>query len=365
MTDTKTRLKALRARMAASGTGLVALAPGTHMHWVLGFHPYPDERPCLLLVGPSREAVLMPALNAQGARESTDMKFFEWADADGPAAALDAALAHVNASGDILVALDEGMRADFALLLLAALPRARPAYTDATVGWLRMRKEAAEYAALKENAAINDHAMQAAFTAIRPGISESDLAAVVRAAFADRGARTEFAIIGAGPNGAYPHHETGGRKLAQGDAVVIDIGGRKGDFPSDMTRMAVVGTAPEGYAEIHAIVERAVQAALAAARPGVKARDVDNAARSVITDAGYGEFFVHRTGHGLGLDIHEQPYITGTSETVLDEGMVFSIEPGIYLPGRFGIRLEDIVILRKDGPEILSALPRQVYMGAV
>ncbi len=129
-----------------------------------------------------------------------------------------------------------------------------------------------------------------------------------------------------------------------------------------MTRMAIVGHAPDGYDEVHAIVERAVQAAMAAARPGVLAKSVDKAARDVIAHAGYGEYFVHRTGHGLGLEVHEPPYLTATSETVLEEGMVFSIEPGIYIPGRFGIRLEEIVILRADGPEILSSLPRQAFV---
>jgi len=143
---------------------------------------------------------------------------------------------------------------------------------------------------------------------------------------------------------------------------VMDIGGTKGGFPSDITRMAVVGRAPEGYGQIHTIVERAVQAALKAAKPGVMAKEVDAAARKVITDAGYGEYFVHRTGHGMGIGGHEPPYITASSETVLAEGMVFSIEPGIYIPGRFGIRLEDIVILRDDGPEILSSLPRDVQV---
>jgi Xaa-Pro aminopeptidase len=141
---------------------------------------------------------------------------------------------------------------------------------------------------------------------------------------------------------------------------VLDIGGRTDGFPSDITRMAIIGHGPEGYAEIHDIVERAVQAALKAAVPGALARDVDAAARGVITEAGYGEYFVHRTGHGMGIGGHEPPYITASSDTVLAEGMVFSIEPGIYLPGRFGIRLEDIVILRADGPEILSSLPRTV-----
>lgn len=125
--------------------------------------------------------------------------------------------------------------------------------------------------------------------------------------------------------------------------------------------MAVLGTPPEGYEKVHAVVEKAVQAAMKAARPGAKAHEVDDAARNVISDAGYGEYFVHRTGHGMGIEVHEQPYLTSVSQTVLEEGMVFSIEPGIYIPGRFGIRLEEIVILRAEGPEILSELPRSLH----
>lgn len=360
--DTKGRLAALRRRMKATDTDLVAIAPGSHMDWLLGFHPHPDERPCLLLVGPEREAFLMPALNAEGTRESTDIAFHNWADAEGPDAALAAALDDVGASAAKRVGLDETMRADFALLLLGALPDATHAFAPETLGALRMRKDPAEFASLKMNANVADRAMKKAFAAIREGMTETELAAVVKEHFASEGATPAFWIVGAGSNGAFPHHQTGSRKLAEGDAVVIDIGGRKAGFPSDITRMAVVGQPPKGYGQIHSIVEKAVQAALKAAKPGVKASDVDAAARNVIADAGYGEYFVHRTGHGLGIDVHEPPYITATSDTVLDEGMVFSIEPGIYLPGRFGIRLEEIVILREDGPEILSDLPRDVYV---
>lgn len=360
--QTVTRLKALRQRMAETGTGLVAIAPGSHMDWVLGFHPHPDERPCLLLIGLEREAFLMPALNAEGTREFTDIAFHAWADDEGPEAALSAALAAIDAQAPGLVALDETMRADFALLLLDALPgETRRDFTPATLGGLRMRKDSAEYAKLKMNAGIADRAMQAAFAAIRPGMTEKDVAAEIRAHFSSEGAAPQFWIVGAGGNGAFPHHSASDRVIQEGDAVVVDIGGRKQGFPSDITRMAVVGLPPEGYGEIHTIVEKAVQAAMKAARPGALASEVDAAARKVITDAGYGEYFVHRTGHGMGIDGHEPPYITATSETVLEEGMVFSIEPGIYLPGRFGVRLEDIVILREDGPEILSSLPRTAY----
>ena len=358
---TKQRLAALRSRMRDTGTGLIAIAPGSHMDWVLGFHPHPDERPCLLLIAPEKEAFLMPVLNAEGTREFTDIAFYNWSDDQGPVEALADALDGIGAKAPGRVALDETMRADFALLLLDALPAdtARD-FTPETLGALRMRKDESEYDKLKMNAAIADRAMQAAFAKVRPGMKEKELAADIRAHFSSEGASPAFWIVGAGGNGAFPHHSASERVIEEGDAVVIDIGGRKDGYPSDITRMAVIGKAPEGYMEVHAIVEKAVQAALAAAKPGVVAKTVDAAARKVISDAGYGEYFVHRTGHGMGIDGHEPPYITATSETVLEEGMVFSIEPGIYLPGRFGIRLEDIVILRKDGPEIFSSLSRDV-----
>jgi len=362
MTETAKRLAALREKMRATGADLVALGPGSHMQWLLGFHPHADERPCLLLVSPTAEAFLMPVLNAEGSREQTDIAFHTWSDEEGPQSALAAALRAIGAEKARSVVLDETMRADFALLLLGALPEAKHDFTGGTVGALRMRKSESEFARLKASAAVADRAMQAAFAALKPGMSEKELAAIVRDHFAAEGAAALFAIIGSGPNGAFPHHQTGERRLVEGDAVVIDIGARKDGLPSDITRMAAVCRPPEGYGQVHTIVERAVEAALAAARPGVKAKDVDAAAREVIARAGYGEYFVHRTGHGLGIDGHEPPYITATSETVLEEGMVFSIEPGIYIPGRFGIRLEEIVILRADGPEIFSSLPRDLYV---
>ena len=362
MRRTEQRLEMLRGRMRATGTDLVALGPGTNTQWLLGFHTYPDERPAIVLVSQTDAGFLMPALNAEDTRAQTDMRLFEWQDADGPEGALVQALDFLGARGARKVALDETMRADFALLVLDALPGAAHEFTLPTLGALRMRKDAADYAVLKENALIDDRAMQAGLAAIRPGITERDVAQVIRTHFTSEGAKPMFWIVASGPNGAFPHHHTSDRVLEPGDAVVIDIGGQKGDFPSDMTRMAVVGKPPPGYLDVHAVVEAAVEAALAAARPGARACDVDRAARDVISDAGYGEFFVHRTGHGLGLNVHEPPYITATSDVVLDEGMVFSIEPGIYLPGRFGIRLEEIVYLRADGPEILSELPRDLYV---
>jgi Xaa-Pro aminopeptidase len=359
------RMGRLRAAMNETGTDLVVIGPGSHMDWVVGFHPHPDERPVMLMVSATEAGFLMPALNADAARKSSDLPMFTWADEDGPDAALGSLLAQVLPARAGHVALDETMRTDFALLVLDALPGVSREFTGRTIGALRARKDADEYKRLKASALLNDRAMQAAWAALKPGVTEREIANVVKEFFADNGAQIQFAIIGAGENGAFPHHATGATALREGDAVVIDIGGRIDGYPSDMTRSAIIGRAPEGYDEVHAVVERAVQAALAAARPGVTAGSVDKAARDVIKAAGYGEYFVHRTGHGLGIDVHEPPYITATSDTVLEEGMVFSIEPGIYLPGRFGVRLEDIVILRADGPEILSELPRDAHLVAV
>ena len=352
------KIDSLRVRMKDNNVDLVVLGPGTHMNWLLGFNPYPDERPCMLLIGKEKEAFLMPSVNAEDAKKRTDIAINSWKDENGPDQALKEALLYIGESSAKHIAIDEAMRSHFALIVIEALPNPTYEFTTSTIGALRMRKDQTEFINLKENALIDDRAMQAGFAAIKEGITELEIGEAINKHFISEGAKPQFCIVGSGPNGAFPHHHTGNRKVEMGDAVLIDIGGRKGTFPSDMTRMSVLGEPPEGYLEIHAIVERAVQAAMAAAKPGVMAKDVDAAARGVIDEAGYGEFFVHRLGHGLGIDIHEPPYITATSEVILDEGMVFSIEPGIYLQGRFGVRLEEIVILRKDGPEILSELPR-------
>jgi Xaa-Pro aminopeptidase len=356
------RLAALRARMLATGTDLVAIGPSSHMMYLAGLDPHGDERPVMLLVSLSHAGFLMPALNADSSRQKTSWPLFTWRDDDGPDAALSDLLKASGLPLNPSVVLEETMRADFALLLLDALPGANRRFTGDTVGFLRARKGEDEYLRLKASAVLNDAAAVAGFDALQEGITELEVAAVIREHYKQAGAMPAFASVCFGGNGAFPHHHTDETKLKKGDAVLIDLGGKLDGYPSDMTRVGFFGEPTEEFRKVHAVVEKAVQAALAAARPGVAAKTVDKAARDVITNAGYGKYFTHRTGHGLGIDIHEPPYLTATSETVLDEGMVFSIEPGIYLPGLFGLRLEDIVILRRDGPEILSELSRDAIL---
>lgn len=358
-TTLATRMENLRARMAETGTDLVVIGPSSHMRYLADLSPHGDERPVLLLVSKDFAGFLMPALNVDSSRQKTDLPFFPWADADGPDAALKELIAATGVRPvSPSIVLDETMRADFALLVLDALPGATRRFTGDSVGYLRSRKDDDEYGRLKRSAQLNDRAMAAGFAALREGITEREVAQVIRDFYKANGATTEFCSVCFGANGAFPHHHTGSTTLKRGDAVLIDTGGRIEGYPSDMTRVGHFGTAPERFEEVYQVLDRAVEAGLAAAVPGARASDVDRAARAVIEAAGYGPNFLHRTGHGLGIDIHEPPYITATSDTVLDEGMVFSIEPGIYLPGQFGQRLEEIVILRNGRAEILSDMPR-------
>lgn len=354
------RLTILRAKMAEEDVDLVTLGPGAHLAWLADIRPHADERALLFCVTAKDAVFLMPSLEADSARRQTDLPFFEWSDAEGPDRALENMLESIDMQGARSIVIDETMRADHASLIQDRLMNAKRQFCESTLSALRARKDAGEYKKLKQNAQIADKAMQAAWNAMRPGMSETDVAAVVKECFKESGAVPLFTIIGAGGNGALPHHHTGDTILKEGDAVVMDIGAGRDGFSSDITRMAVLGSPPPGYEEVHKIVEAAVQAAMAVARPGVRAHELDDAARAVITDAGYGEYFMHRLGHGMGVEVHEPPYISASSQVVLDENMVFSIEPGIYLPDRFGLRLEDIVILRADGPEILSDLSRDL-----
>lgn len=357
---TADRLADLRKAMADSQTGLTVIGPTAHLRWLTGLDPHGDERPVMLVVSQDYAGLLVPSLNAASVRQHTDLPFHTWRDDEGPRAALVDLIGRAGVDpSNLVISLDEGMRADFALLVLSVLPGARHTFTEATVSRLRAAKTRSDRAALKASAVLNDRAVMAGFDALRDGITELEVAEAIRAVYAEAGSRAEFTSVCFGPNGAFCHHHTGPARLSPGTAVLIDAGARHMGMPSDMTRVGWFGGAPDPeFLRVTGIVNRAVEAALAAARPGVPARMVDEAARAVIRDAGLGARFLHRTGHGVGLEIHEEPYITGVSERPLASGNVFSIEPGVYLEGRFGVRIEEVVFLHDHGAEVLSDLPR-------
>ncbi len=364
MTDiTGNRLARLRQRMADTNTDLVAVGPSSHLQWLLGLNPHGDERPVMALVTADHAGVLMPKLNADAARAQCDsVPFYEWNDTEGPLDALTALLTQLDVKRPgISVVLDEMMRADFAFLLVDQLEVPTRRFTEDTIGQLRAEKDADEHKLLRDCARLNDSAFELAFASLRTGMSETDVKTIIADHYRAHGAEPAFCIVGFGPNSAFPHHHTGADVLQPETAVLIDAGCRLNGYPSDMTRCAWYGDAPDPkFTQIAGVVEEAVQAAMSAATPGAECRAIDGAARGVIEAAGYGAAFPHRTGHGLGVDVHEPPYMTASNDQALTVGNVFSIEPGIYLTDAFGIRLEDIVHLGPDGPKALSGLSRRV-----
>jgi Xaa-Pro aminopeptidase len=225
---------------------------------------------------------------------------------------------------------------------------------------LRAVKDEEELAALAKVASAADASFADIVLVPFAGRREAEVAADVAEALRRHGHRTaDFTIVGSGPNGASPHHEAGERVIAEGDVVVLDFGGRLDAYCSDITRTVIVGEPPTEFDRVHDVVRQAQQAAFEAVRPGATAEDIDRAARDVIDHAGYSEWFIHRTGHGIGLELHEPPYIVSGNRTKLEAGMTFSIEPGVYLPDRFGVRIEDIVAVTADGARRLNEAPRE------
>ena len=353
------KIDKLRFLMKETGVDLIVLSPGANLNWLLGINPHADERPLLFFLTLSNSAFLMPELEAESARQHTDINFYNWTDASGPLQAIDQLLADIKGFSSRTIVIDDTMRADHAAIVQDKLLNAKRLFTASTIGTLRMKKNEDEQHVLRINANQADIAMETAWNMIAPGITEEEVALAIQNSFSNQESSPQFSIVASGFNSAFPHHQTGSRILEEGDVIVIDLGGKFEGYASDITRMATLGSPPKDYTLVHQIVDDAVRAALAAALPGETAKNVDKAARDVIEKAGYGDFFVHRTGHGLGSEIHEPPFITSTSETILEAGMVFSIEPGIYMPGKFGVRLEEIVILKENGPEILSKLSRK------
>jgi Xaa-Pro aminopeptidase len=261
------------------------------------------------------------------------------------------------------VGLADRMWASHALALRAALPDADQRLAGPVTAPLRARKSPAEIAALREAGAAIDRVHAAMGRWLRPGRTEAEVAADIGTAILDAGhVRVDFVIVAGGPNGASPHHETSDRVIGEGDPVVVDIGGTMpSGYCSDCTRTYVAGGQPPAdFVAYYRVLRDAQRAAVAAVAPGVAAQAVDAAARDAITEAGYGDAFLHRTGHGIGLDTHEEPYIVVGNAAPLESGMAFSVEPGIYLAGRHGARIEDIVVVTDDGVERLNTTPTEL-----
>jgi Xaa-Pro aminopeptidase len=319
----------------------------------------PLERLTLLVVIPGREPVmLVPALERPGALASAAGDLLEvigWRDGEDPYELA----ARLIPAGRL--ALSDQTWATHVLALQAAVEGASFATAGRALPLMRAVKDADELAALRAVGAAADAAF-ADITAVRfEGRTERAVGADLADALRAHGHETvDFTIVGSGANAASPHHELSDRVIASGDAVVLDFGGHMAEYCSDITRTVVVGEPSDELARVHGIVRAAQQAGVDAVRPGVACEEVDRAARAVIDTAGYGEWFIHRTGHGIGLELHEPPYIIEGNPTPLEAGMTFSVEPGVYFPGRFGVRIEDTVAVTEDGVERFNDAPRDL-----
>ncbi|MET8563167.1 aminopeptidase P family protein [Streptomyces flaveolus] len=354
--------RAVRSAVDAGLAGLL-VAPGPDMVWLTGYTPTAvTERLTLLVLAPGRDPVLVvPTLEAPDAGQAAGaaaLTLRDWTDGKDPYAVTAGLVDDRGRFG-----VSDNTWAMHLLGLQRALPDTSYAPLTDALPMLRAVKDAAELELLAAAGAAADLAFEeirkVSFAGRRESGVGQDLAGLLRR-FGH--SQVDFTIVGSGPNGANPHHEVGDRVIRPGDMVVLDFGGLKDGYGSDTTRTVHVGEPTEEERRVHDVVRAAQEAGFQAVRPGAACQEVDRAARAVITDAGYGEYFIHRTGHGIGVTTHEPPYMIEGEEQPLVPGMCFSVEPGVYLPGRFGVRIEDIVTVTEDGGRRLNNTTREMVI---
>jgi Xaa-Pro aminopeptidase len=362
------RLRRAGEVAATHDVDLLLVTPGTDLRYLIGADGASHERlTCLVLPAVGHRAppaLVVPRLEAPGLAglplAELGVEVVTWNDGEDPYL-----LVSDLAGGPNRVAVADAMPAAHVFALRDALPEVAQTLAGPVLRELRMRKDPAEVAQLRAAGAAIDrvHARMGEFLAA--GRTEAEVGADIAAAIVEEGhTGAAFVIVGSGPNGASPHHDLSERVIESGDVVVVDIGGPlPGGYYSDCTRCYAVGAEPPAAVrEAYAVLQEAQERAVRAVRPGVTAEQVDAAARSALTAAGLGDRFVHRTGHGIGLDVHEEPYIVGGNALPLEPGMAFSVEPGVYLDGEWGARIEDIVVVTADGCERLNSRPRELVV---
>ena len=366
------RLRAAAAAAADAGLAGLVITPGYDLRYLVGSRAQTFERlTALVLPATGEPTVVVPRLELASLKESAvtelGLAVRDWVDGDDPYGVVADALggAQAGQSGRLAVAtaVTDAMPA-LHLLPLADVLGVVPVLATDVLRRLRMIKDAAEIDALRKAGAAIDRVHARVPEFLVPGRTEADVAAdIAEAIVAEGHSAVAFIIVGSGPHGADPHHECSDRELRAGDIVVVDIGGPyEPGYNSDSTRTYSIGEPDAEVARRYAVLQRAQQAAVEAVRPGVTAEQVDAVARDVLAAEGLAEAFVHRTGHGIGLSVHEEPYIVAGNALTLEEGMAFSVEPGIYFPGQWGARIEDIVVVTADGALPVNNQPHELVV---
>lgn len=341
-----------------AGLAGVIITPGPDLAWLTGYQPHITERLTMLVLSPDREPTLVvPRLERGDAEESTAgslLSFVDWRDGSDPYEA-----ASTLFRPDAEFGISDSAWALHLLRLRHAMPDVSYRGLSDCLPMLRAVKDASELARLAAAGAAADAAYRDIIGMRFAGRRETEVAADLAALLREHGhEQIDFTIVGSGPNGANPHHEAGDRQIQPGDAVVLDFGGLRFGYGSDTTRTVSVGEPGPEVRTVHEIVRQAQEAAVNAVRPGVTCAEIDQVARKIIADAGYGDNFIHRTGHGIGVTTHEPPYIVTGEAQPLVPGMCFSVEPGIYFADQFGVRIEDIVTVTEDGVQRLNNTSR-------
>lgn len=376
------RLAAARREAAAQGLDALLVGVGADLRYLAGYEAMPLERLTLLVLPTPAGApmtLIAPRLEATPARScpaaaTGALEVATWEETEDPMTLVAARLASAlgrDAGSVGAVAVSDGLRAAFVLGLQRVLPDARFSLTSAVLRLLRMRKDGDEVALLRRAAHAADRVVLAIASGPLVGRTEADVAREIRERLVAEGHdHAEFWIVASGSNSASPHHDPGERVIVAGEPIVIDIGGVLGGYGSDITRTVWVtgGDPAKGpdadFLRLYDVLRGAQEAATGAVRPGALCEQVDGVARGIIAAAGFGPHFFHRTGHGIGLEGHEEPYIVAGSAEALAPGMAFSVEPGIYLEGRYGARIEDIVVCGDAGPDVLNEAPRDLMVVA-
>ncbi len=378
-TDFADRLARAQAGLRSIDAAALLIGIGAELRYLAGYATHPLERLTMLVLpaeGPA--SLIVPRLEAMAAEASPAaqgglVEIVAWDETDDPYILVAGRLAAAAGAGAIdptaRLLVDPGLAALHLLALQRTLPgRALGLATEVTRA-LRMAKTAHEVELLRRAAHAADRVVEQIAARSLAGRTEADVSREVRDRLAAEGHEAaSFAIVASGPNSASPHHAPGDRVIGVGDPIVLDIGGTLEGYGSDITRMLWVtggdnaAGPPAAFLEIFELVRRAHAAATDAVRPGVACGALDQVARSVIRDGGHGDAFIHRLGHGIGLEAHEEPYLVGGNDEVLAPGYAFSIEPGIYLEGRFGVRIEDIVVCTERGPDVLNRAPRELLV---
>ncbi len=355
------RLRRTQDELKAQEIEFLFVGPSSDLFYLTGFEAHESERMNLLIVPQQGEPkMVMPELEAplmKSTSELMELPIHAWAETESPSELVASLVGNIQGQK---VAVSDQLWSVFLMRLQENMNGANWTPAAEVMRPLRASKDAREVEILREVAHRTDDAWHEFITTSINGLTETEAMTKLGALMAARGLGASFGICASGPNSASPHHHTGDRVIETGDTVIFDWGGTLDGYKSDVTRTVHIGEPNDEYRKVHDIVRKANQAALEAVRPGASCESIDRAARKVITDAGYGEYFIHRVGHGLGLDVHEEPYLVEGNTLPLQVGMVFSDEPGIYIPGDLGVRIEDSVVCTETGGERLNEATREL-----